>query len=73
MADSALIANTTLLLEDKGRSGVPDLTWVNVAIASSFILVNGLIQQKKRGGGGGIIFLTLFFYRCYFCCVRLKA
>lgn len=51
MADSALIANTTLLLEDKGRSGVPDLTWVNVAIASSFILVNGLIQQKKGGEG----------------------
>ncbi|EIE82040.1 hypothetical protein RO3G_06745 [Rhizopus delemar RA 99-880] len=44
MADSALIANTTLLLEDKGRSGVPDLTWVNVAIASSFILVNGAIS-----------------------------
>ncbi|KAG0757791.1 hypothetical protein G6F60_008046 [Rhizopus arrhizus] len=42
--NSALITNTTLLLEDKGRNGVPDLTWVNVAIASSFILVNGAIS-----------------------------
>ncbi|CAO3698985.1 unnamed protein product [Rhizopus stolonifer] len=40
-----MVANQTLsLLEAPNHSGTPELTWVNVAIASSFILVNGGIS-----------------------------
>lgn len=38
-----LVANITSAVEEEPKP-VPTLTWVNVAIASSFILINGLIS-----------------------------
>jgi hypothetical protein len=36
-----LVANVTAAVAEDDSKPVPTLTWVNVAIASSFILING--------------------------------
>lgn len=42
-----LVGNLTALTEDSpSQKPTPTLTWVNVAIASSFILVNGKKYMK---------------------------
>lgn len=44
-----LVVNLTTLVEDiPSQKPTPTLTWVNVAIASSFILVNGKQNNTNK-------------------------
>ncbi|KAK4519794.1 uncharacterized protein ATC70_010036 [Mucor velutinosus] len=40
------LINLTLTILQQGENDVPNLSWYNVAVASSFILVNGLISMS---------------------------
>lgn len=47
-----LVANVTTGLQEvaaeEPHKGAPTLSWVNVAIASSFILVNGKLELDQK-------------------------